>query len=217
MHPSVGFWIEAAGYLGATLTFAAYSMKTMVPLRVAGILANIAFITYGAAAAIYPTLLLHLVLLPLNVVRLRQMLALVCQVREAARGDLSIDWLRPFTHRWHFSAGQRLWRRGDVAAEMLFVLGGRYRVVEAGVSLGAGDVIGELGLIGPENKRTQTVECVEPGEALAISYDEVRQLVFQNSKFGFYFLQLVSKRLLQDVRRLEGDAAARAPVVDALD
>ena len=203
MHGYMAISIQIIGYLAALFTFIAYYSKSMMRLRVAGILANVAFITFGAAAAVYPTLLLHAVLLPINIVRLRQMRRLVRQVSEAANGDLSIEWLRPFTHRRRFDAGQQLWQRGDSANEMLFVLGGRFRAVEADVALGPGDVIGEIGLVDPEQRRTQSVECVEAGEALTISYDEVRQLAFQNAKFGFYFLQLVGRRLLRDLRRSE--------------
>lgn len=208
MHAWGAISIQATGYLAALFTFAAYNSKTMVRLRVMGILANVSFIVYGATAAVYPTLLLHAVLLPLNVMRLRQVLALVRQVREAARGDLSVEWLRPFTRRRRFAAGERLWQRGDVATEMLVVLSGRFSVVEAGVLLGAGEVIGEIGLIDPDTRRSQSVACIEDGEALTITYDEVRQLAFQNAKFGFYFLQLAGKRLLRDVRARE---AAPAP------
>ena len=198
-------WIEAIGYLGTLLILGTYSMKTMVRLRAVGIAANVVFVAYGALAAIYPTLVLHAVLLPLNAVRLRQMLLLVRRVREAARGDLAMDWLRPFTHRRHVAAGMPLWQRGDAAHEMLFVLGGRFRAVESGALLGAGDLIGELGFAVPDNRRTQTVECVEAGDVLAISYDELRTLYFQNPAFGFHFLQLVARRLQGDI-----DHAGRA-------
>ena len=130
MHGYAAILIQFIGYLAALFTFIAYYSKSMIRLRVAGILANVAFIIFGAAAAVYPTLLLHAVLLPINIARLRQMRRLVRQVSEAANGDLSIEWLRPFTHRRRFDAGQRLWQRGDVANEMLFVLGGRFRAAK---------------------------------------------------------------------------------------
>jgi CRP/FNR family cyclic AMP-dependent transcriptional regulator len=193
-------WIEGIGYLGTLLTLGTYSMKTMVRLRAFGIAANIVFVVYGTLGAVYPTLVLHLVLLPLNALRLRQMLILLRRVREAARGDLSMDWLRPFAHRRHHAAGAPLWRRGDEAHEMLFVLSGRFRAVESGALLAAGDLIGELGFAVPDNRRTQTVECVEAGDVLTITYDELRTLYFQKPAFGFHFLQLVA-------RRLQGDAA----------
>jgi CRP-like cAMP-binding protein len=38
---------------------------------------------------------------------------------------------------------------------------------------------------------------------LSISYDEVRQLYFQNPQFGFYFLRLTSERLFHNMERME--------------
>jgi CRP/FNR family transcriptional regulator, cyclic AMP receptor protein len=48
-------------------------MKTMLPLRGLAIASNIAFMAYGLAGDIYPVFLLHVVLLPLNCLRLLQM------------------------------------------------------------------------------------------------------------------------------------------------
>lgn len=191
-------WIEALGYLGAALTISTYSMRTMVPLRLCGIVANLVFIGYGALAAVYPTLLLHLVLLPLNVVRLRQLMQLVRSVKAAARGDLSLDWLRHHTRRRTAASGELLWRRGDTADEMLFVLSGRLRVVEPGIEAGPGEVVGEIGFVTPGNTRTHSLQCTEAAELLVIGYDELRQLYFQNPRFGFWFMQLASRRLLRD-------------------
>jgi len=47
------------------------------------------------------------------------------------------------------------------------------------------------------------LECVEDGELLTITYAQVKQLYYQNPEFGFYFLQLTSARLFQDIRQLE--------------
>jgi CRP/FNR family cyclic AMP-dependent transcriptional regulator len=201
MQALLNHWVEAVGYLGTLLTLGTYSMKTMTRLRAFGIAANVVFVVYGALAAVYPTLVLHLLLLPLNIVRLRQMLALVRQVRQAAQGDLSMAWLRPFTHKRQYASGSQLWHRGDLAQEMLFVLSGRFRAVESGTVLGPGELIGELGFAVPDNRRTQAVECIEAGEVLTITYDELRTLYFQNPAFGFHFLQLAA-------RRLQGDAIA---------
>ena len=38
---------------------------------------------------------------------------------------------------------------------------------------------------------------------LTISYDQVRELYFENPEFGFYFLRLVGERLLHDLKRAE--------------
>ena len=194
-------WIETFGYLGALLTLTTFSMKTMLNLRMAGIVANLAFITYGVLGDVYPVLLLHMTLLPLNCWRLWQLLRLTRQIKDARMGGLAMEWLKPFSRSKTVSAGEMLFRQGDPATDILFVLSGRFRVVEADVALEQGEVIGELGLITKEHRRTQTVVCEQDGTLLSLTYDEVRQMYYQNPQFGFYFLELVAERLMRDAKR----------------
>ena len=196
-------WIDLFGYAAAVSTFTAFWMKTMIPLRVAGIAANCFFIGYGFFGALYPPLVLHIVLLPLNVVRLYQMLQLIKKVGEASAGDLSLDWLKPFMSARRYRKGDVLFRKGDTADEMLYTVTGHYHLQELALDIGPGQVIGEIGIVTPENRRTQTVECIEKGEVLTISYDQVRQLYFQNPRFGFYLLRLIGERLSRDIARRE--------------
>ena len=195
-------WIEAFGYLGALMTLATFSMKTMLHLRIVGIVANLAFITYGVLDHVYPVLLLHMTLLPLNVWRLWQLLHMTRQIKAISASRLSMEWLKPFSRRKDAQAGETLFRKSDAATEILFVLSGRFRAVEADVVLEQGEVMGELGLITKEHKRTQTVVCEQAGSLLQINYDEVRQMYFQNPRFGFYFLELVAERLMRDANRM---------------
>ena len=90
-----GYFGEIAGYLAAVLVFLTFYMKTMIPLRIIGICSNSMFIIYGSLDGLYPVLVLHLILLPLNGLRLREMLRVTQQVRRAAQGDLNMDWLKP--------------------------------------------------------------------------------------------------------------------------
>jgi CRP/FNR family cyclic AMP-dependent transcriptional regulator len=196
---------EFAGYLAALLVFLTFYMKTMIPLRIVGIFSNCAFIVYGYLGGLYPVLILHLVLLPLNGLRLREMLRLTQQVSKAARTDLKMDWLRPFTSTRRIAAGDILFRKGDVAGALYFIVSGRYRLTESGIDVLPGQVVGELALLAPDQLRTQTLECTENGEALQITYDQVRQLYYQNPQFGFYFLQLSTQRLFQNIARLESE------------
>lgn len=196
-------WADALGYLAALLVLATFSMQTMLPLRMTGIASNCVFIVYGYFTSAWPVVALHLILLPLNSLRLYQMLQLVKKVQEASRGDLSMDWLKPHMTKLRHRAGQIVFHKGEVAEQMYFTLTGRYRLVEISSEINPGQVIGELGFLAPENRRTQTFECLEDGELLMISYSDLRQLYFQNPRFGFYFLQLVSERLFRDIRRLE--------------
>ena len=199
--------VEAVGYLAAVLVFLTFYMKTMVPLRVTGICSNCAFIVYGYLGGLYPVLILHCILLPLNSVRLREMLRLTRQVREATRADLSMEWLKPFTTTRRAQAGEVLFRKGDVADDMFVVVSGRFRLAESGIDIVPPHVVGELALLAPERTRTQTLQCLEAGNMLQIGYGQVEQLFFQNPEFGFYFVKLIAGRLFENVARLEGELA----------
>ncbi len=71
--------VEFLGLAACAATLLTFAQKRIGPMRVAAIAANIFFIGYGALGLLYPVLLLHLVLLPLNMARLIQ---LVQQDRE---------------------------------------------------------------------------------------------------------------------------------------
>ena len=202
-------WPIWFGYTAAVATLTTFSMRTMIPLRVTGISANVLNIVYGFFGGFYPVLILHVILLPLNIVRLCQMLQLVKKVREASRGELSMEWLKPFMTGRRCRKGEVLFRKGDVATEMLYTVSGRFRLVESGSDVPAGQTIGELGLIAPDNRRTQTFECIEDGELLTIA-GSVEQLYFQNPAFGFYFLRLATGRLFQTIVRLEDELARKS-------
>jgi CRP/FNR family cyclic AMP-dependent transcriptional regulator len=73
----------------------------------------------------------------------------------------------------------------------------------------SGHLFGELGMLAPDNRRTSSVECVETGIVLTITYDKVQQLYFQNPTFGFYLLRLTTGRLLQNLARLEARLVTR--------
>src|SRR4030095_17263641 len=99
-----------------------------------------------------------------------QMLQLVRKVGEASQGDLNFEWLKPFMSKRACTAGEIIFRKGDLSSAMFSTLSGRFRLNEIARDVPRGEVIGDLGLIAPENRRTLTFECVEDGELLTISY-----------------------------------------------
>ena len=190
--------------IGAIFFVATLLMRTMVPLRVTGIISDVFFIGYGVLSGTMTTLFLYILLLPINIFRLGQMLKLVKRARIAAQGDLSMDWLKPFMTRRQYRKGDVLFRKGDRANEMFFTVTGKFLVTELGIELPPGRLVGELGFLAPDNRRTQSLECTEDGQVLAITYDRLLEIYFQNPEFGYYFLRLSTERLLQNITRLEG-------------
>jgi CRP/FNR family transcriptional regulator, cyclic AMP receptor protein len=198
-------WVDAVAYLGAALTLVGASRKTMISLRSFAIGSNLCSLVYAATMGIWPSLVVACILLPFNIRRLVEMRRLVHRVEEAAKGDLSLDWLRPFMDRKRHEAGEILFRKGDAPDRLYFVLSGTLRLVEIGRALGPGELLGEIALFTPEHRRTMTVACVTDCELLSISEAELRQLCYQNPGFSFHLLRLVTRRLSGDVKRLEAE------------
>jgi hypothetical protein len=200
----------AGSLFASVFVVATYTMRTMIPLRIFGILTNVALIATSIATQNYPTLILHSFLLPLNGYRLYQMLQLLQDVRRSVKSDLSMAWLKPFMTERPCKAGEVLFYKDEKATEMFYIVSGKYQLVESGIVLPEGALVGELGMLSPSNTRTQTLECVESGLILAVSYAQVEELYVQNPSFGFYFLRLVSARLFQNLGRLEAQLAEQA-------
>ena len=190
--------------VGAIFFVATLLTRTMVPLRVSNMISNVFFMAFGALATDIRTFLLYLLLLPINAIRLRQMLTLVRKARNAVQGETSMEWLKPFMTQRKYRQGDVLCKKGDVANEMFLTVSGKFLVTEIGVELPPGSPMGELGFLTPNNQRTATIECTEAAQVLTISYDRLLELYFQNPQFGYYFLVLTSQRLLQNNARLEG-------------
>lgn len=155
---------------GAIFFVATVLMRTIVPLRASAIISNVFFIGYAVLANSITAFFIYVLLLPINIVRLRQMIKLVKKARASAKDDLSMDWLKPFMRRRKYSKNDLLFCKGEPANEMFFIVTGKFLMKEIGIELSAGRMMGELGFLSPGNRRTQTVECIGNGEVLTISY-----------------------------------------------
>jgi Cyclic nucleotide-binding domain len=193
----------AGAVFASVFVVATTTMRTMIPLRVFGILTNLVLIATAVPAHNYPVILVQLVVLALNSYRLHQMLQLVRDVKRSVSSDLSMEWLKPFMTERKCATGEVLFYKDEKADSMYYIVSGRYRLVESGIEVPVGAITGEFGMLSPSNVRTQTLECVEGGTILSVTYDQVEQLYVQNPAFGFYFLKLVTARLFQNIGRLE--------------
>ncbi|WP_347952179.1 cyclic nucleotide-binding domain-containing protein [Bradyrhizobium sp. CER78] len=189
--------------VGATFFVATLLTQTMVPLRVANMIGCVFFAIFGALTGAITTFLLYLLMVPINAYRLHQMLALVKKARTATQGDMSMEWLKPFMTQRKYRKGEILMKKGDAANEMLLTVTGKFRVIEINVDVPPGRLMGELGFLTPDNRRTATIECIEDGHVLTITYEKLLEIYFQNPQFGYYFLVLTSQRLLENLARAE--------------
>jgi Cyclic nucleotide-binding domain len=202
--------------IGAIFFVATLLTQTMVPLRVANMIGCAFYAGFGALTGTITTFLLYLLLIPINAWRLRQMLQLVKMARTATQGDTSMEWLKPFMSERKYKKGDVLFKKDDVANEMFMTITGKFLVKEINVELPPGNIMGELGFLSPDNRRTATVQCLEDGQVLTITYEKLLEIYFQNPQFGYYFLVLTSQRLLENIARLQAEVAQNKIALEAV-
>ena len=63
-------WVDGLGFCASLAVLASFCMTTIVSLRLVALTSNVLFSTYGLIAHIYPVVFLHLVLMPINLIKL---------------------------------------------------------------------------------------------------------------------------------------------------
>jgi CRP/FNR family transcriptional regulator, cyclic AMP receptor protein len=203
--PTLG---NVLGFIGAVLMVASYLMKSMLPLRLAALVASFFFFAYGAVKGAWPTLFLYTILIPINIKKSLAVWKLVKSI-ERARADTPLaDWLLPHMTRRTIPAGTMLWHKGDRANEMVYIESGMIRLVEHAELRGPGTLIGEIGMLSPDNRRTLTISCETDCVVYALSAEDMVALYYQNPKLGFHVMRLVVQRLLHDADKARVTAAA---------
>ncbi|MCC7486686.1 MAG: Crp/Fnr family transcriptional regulator [Burkholderiales bacterium] len=198
----------ALGLAGVAFTLASFAVRSMVPLRSLALAGNVLFIAYGIVESQLPSILLNCVLIPLNASRLLEIRKLTREIARATVGSPLAQWLLPHMRRRELRAGETLFSKGDAADRVIYLARGELALVEAGERVGAGELIGEIGLFSPEGRRTQTVRCAADAELYEMTAEMLFQLYFQNPKLGFHVMRLVAGRLLKDVQRAKPARAA---------
>src|SRR6185295_16270329 len=114
------------GVVGAIFLVATLLMHTIVPLRVANMIGCMFFAAFGALSGNVGTFILYLLLLPINAIRLRQMLNLIKRARIATEGDTSLEPLKPFMTERRYRRGDKLFKKDDAASEMFLTVTGMF-------------------------------------------------------------------------------------------
>ena len=186
------------------LLCASFLVKSMLQLRALALASNVFFLAWGYLEWVWLTLAVNSVILPLNAWRILEIRSLTREIARATEDSPVTQWLLPHMHRRPFKAGEVLFRRGDAADRIIYLVSGALRMAEVGERVRPGELIGEIGLFSPARKRTQTIVCETDGELYEMTDEMMFQLYYQNPRLGFYFMRLVVARLLRDVQRLDG-------------
>lgn len=201
-------WVDAIGFSGAAATIWAMGARTIIPLRIGVIFGNVGFLAFGLLAMSYPTIAAHAILLPLNVWRTIQLVRLINQIKISRKTDDALQPLIPFMRLENARAGTALFRKGERPDRMILIKSGCVLLEEIDVRLGENDVLGEIGIFTPENRRTASAICETDCEIYTISQETMLQLYYQNPRFGLFLLRLIVRRLIENWE--SADAKSRA-------
>lgn len=189
---------EVFGYIASVLVFATFYMKTMVPLRLVAIASNVAFIIYASVGGLTPILILHIMLLPLNAVRLLQIRAFSRQIAQAAREDFSVEALLPLMRRREIAVNDTLFRAGESADELFYVVDGVLFLPELQREVGPGSFLGEFGLFADSGRRTATAIARTDIVLMSLTRNAVFAALLQHPRLGIHLLKLITARFLQN-------------------
>lgn len=187
-------------WLAAALVFASFFMKTIVPLRTLAIAGNAAFIAYGLLGLyhgifdkVLPILVLHIALLPLNVLRLREVTGNIRKIRSMQTAGGASDFLIPYMKPLRCAAGSVVFRQGDRASEVYLLQRGRLRLLEFDKLVPQGELFGEVAIFSEGAVRTATAVCEEDCELFSVEGGKLLELFYQDQRFAFQIARRLAR------------------------
>lgn len=196
---------DYVGYLASILVLCTFCAKTMLPLRSIALGSNLAFISYGVLLHLYPVLMLHVVLLPLNAWRLAEILLLSKRAQKIVGSNTIFTALSPFATRTIARQSEVIIRKGDPSDCLYLVYEGLLRVAEAGAELGPGSVIGEMGVLSRSHARTATVRAHTDCVLGRVSAQDFDRVYFANPSLGLALIRLIMDRLVEEIEMRRAD------------
>lgn len=192
---------EILFYLALVLLAVGFILPTTMWLRALALAAGIVVVIYGFVVPDYIAAALGLVIAAVNAWRLVEMRRLTGITREATAASaapVTLDWLLPYMRPLALPKDTVVFHKGDAADAMYFVSHGRVRFEEVDIEMGKGSLFGEIGIFSHDKARTATAKCIEDCSLLQITADKVHELYYKNPNFGFFIVDLITRRLMED-------------------
>jgi methyl-accepting chemotaxis protein len=225
-------WMELAAIAAAGVIAVTSNLPTRISYRRLSMLACIAFVIYGAVAPDLAVVRIHGVLLLILIVREWILHSVIRESRIEMQPNASMafrqpraspaphkvfapEWLTPLMVRARIKPGEYLFKFGDLSNEMFLIARGTVRLPELDITMGSGEMLGEIGIFSPERQRTASALCETEVEVLRISARRVFELFCQNPRFAFLLMQLIISRLNKRVAIHVGERQTLEERVDS--
>jgi len=125
---------------------------------------------------------------------------------EAGVDENGFQWPISFMCRQEFKKGEYLFRAGDSAGKLFFIVKGLIRLPELNRVIKAGQVIGEMGIFSPRKQRSASALAEEDVQTYTMGGEEVRELMTRDPGLAINLIEVSVKRLTEN---LNAEAAAR--------
>lgn len=198
---------QLLAFAAAAAAIASAAMRTMPLLRLIGMGAAALALAYGVASEIAWLSIAGAMALAAHAWRHLETRATIKRLAESEEPRPTA--LFAFVGREQRPADEVLFRKGEPGSEMYLIVEGWVELAEIGKRLGPGQVLGELAMVVPSHKRTLTARTVTPVTLARMTKRDMELTALQNPAFGFEMLRLVSRRLSDDIGRLEAELAKR--------
>jgi sigma-B regulation protein RsbU (phosphoserine phosphatase) len=127
--------------------------------------------------------------------------------------EASYSWPISCMKKETFKKGDYLFKSKDAADKMFYIQEGSVRLVEINKSVGAGQVIGEMGIFSPFKERTASAFCEDDLKVYTMGREEVIKFFGQDPNLAINLIQLSIKRFIENLR---AEVAARERIASEL-
>jgi len=123
------------------------------------------------------------------------------QLHHALDAQLTIKRLLSHLSPSRFRRGDVLFHKDAPSDALYYIVRGTIGLQEIGVEVGAGTILGEIGLFSPDHRRTCTAFCKSDCELLMVSATDAMRMYYQDPEFATYLIRLITRRLEADKSR----------------
>ena len=110
-----------------------------------------------------------------------------------------------------FAAQEMLFEIGDHADHMYVVARGSVRIVELDAIVGAGEVVGEIGVFSEMHRRVASAVCLEECDLIRIPRERALEISWRKPSIGLAMTQTIADRLTRNAEQARFAACRSYP------
>jgi predicted ATPase/DNA-binding XRE family transcriptional regulator len=120
---------------------------------------------------------------------------------DAQASVLELNWRHTLATERTYRAGEHIFRKGDVASELFYIVSGGVSLEEFGARIGQNDLLGEVAFFLPEKRRTASALCLTNVVVLCVEERNILKLFEREPTFCIDVLHVFAKRMIEDLKR----------------